>query len=207
MDLPDRPVILTFDDGFDGVHDRALPIIKEFNGKATAFVLGDRSVKTNFWDEREGFPGAALMDSEKVLELAESGFEIGSHSMTHPDLTKVDSEKAWDEIVRSKEALESLVKAPLISFAYPFGACNPVLEDMVRKAGYLYGCGVYSGPPKLGQNPFNIRRIPIMSGTNLFDFALKILTPFEYYLWFRWETHMRLTKSSTFASPEKTREE
>jgi peptidoglycan/xylan/chitin deacetylase (PgdA/CDA1 family)/glycosyltransferase involved in cell wall biosynthesis len=195
INLPKKSVILTFDDGYNGVYKYALPTIKEFGAKATAFVLGDRSIKTNYWDEPTGFTGAPLLEDEKVLELAESGFEIGSHSLTHPNLTHVDKGKAWEEIARSKDSLESLLKSPVVSFAYPFGASNVEVQNMVREAGYHYGCGVYSGPPKLGQNKYNIRRISVMTGTNIFDFALKILTPYEYYQWLRWETSSKLNKS------------
>ncbi len=199
--LPRRPVILTFDDGYDGVFHHALPVMRESQARGTAFVLGDRTIRTNQWDEPAGFEGASLMDNEKILELRQSGFEIGSHSMSHPDLTRVKISRAWDEIVRSKDAIEELVGTPVISFAYPFGASSRDVEELVMKAGYLFGCGVYSGPPKFSLDDYNIRRIPVTKNTNIFDFAMKILTPYEYYQWLRWEAgeflHTHRTKGRT----------
>ncbi len=192
LNLPRKPVIMTFDDGYDEVHRNALPVMKEFGARATAFILGDRSIKSNTWDVESGFDGATLMDESQILELKDAGFEIGSHSMTHPDLVRLSERRARKEIFQSKEDLEELVDAPVISFAYPFGSANGVMERLVKEAGYEYGCGVYSGPPRFAHDMFNIRRIPITRKTNSVDFALKILTPYEYYEWIRWETSKML---------------
>ncbi len=192
LQLPKKPVILTFDDGYDDVYERVLPIMKEFGAKATLYTLGNRSITTNVWDEPKGVLGAALMDNSRIRELHESGFEIGSHSMSHLNLTKLQPDDAWREIVKSKEVLEDLLQAPVISFAYPFGALNEGLKDMVQAAGYEYGCGVFSGPPKFTSDLFNIRRIPITNRTHTVNFAAKMLTPYEYYSWLRWEAADRL---------------
>ena len=188
LNLPKKPVIMTFDDGYDEMHRNALPIMKEFGARATAFILGDRSIKSNTWDVESGFEGATLMDDDQILEMKDAGFEIGSHSMTHPDLTRLSERRARKEIFQSKEILEDLLDSPVISFAYPFGSANSVMERLVKEAGYDYGCGVYSGPPRFAHDKYDIRRIPITRKTNAVDFALKILTPYEYYEWIRWET-------------------
>ncbi len=192
LSLPKKPVIMTFDDGYDEVYRNALPVMKEFGARATAFVLGDRSIKSNTWDVQNGFEGAGLMDEDQILELRDAGFEIGSHSMTHLDLTSIPEQNTWRELAESKDILENLINAPVISFAYPFGAANIRIERLVQKAGYDFGCGVYSGPPKFLHDKYNIRRIPITRKTNAIDFALKILTPYEYYEWIRWETGQML---------------
>ncbi len=188
LNLPKKPVIMTFDDGYDEMHRNALPIMKEFGARATAFILGDRSIKSNTWDVESGFEGATLMDDDQILEMKDAGFEIGSHSMTHPDLTRLSERRARKEIFQSKEILEDLLDSPVISFAYPFGSANSLMERLVKEAGYDYGCGVYSGPPRFAHDKYDIRRIPITRKTNAVDFALKILTPYEYYEWIRWET-------------------
>ncbi len=185
--LPKKPIIITFDDGYLDVYRHALPVMKELGGTATAFVLGNRSIERNHWDEPTGFRAALLMSDDNVLELQECGFEIGSHSMSHSDLTRLTRVQARDEICRSKDELENLTGNPVITFAYPFGTSNRELERMVREAGYRFGCGVYSGPPKFGQNFYDIRRISITRRTNLLEFAFKVLTPFEYYQWLWWE--------------------
>ncbi len=187
LTIPRRSIILTFDDGYEGIHRYALPIMREFCATGTAFVLGDRTITTSSWDEPAGFNKAALMDDAQILDLHDSGIEIGSHSMAHPNLTRVSRTRAWEEIVGSKESLEKLIQAPVITFAYPYGASNPEVQSMVLKAQYRYGCGVYSGPPKFASDRLNMRRIPITRGTSEVPFALKVLTPYEYYQWLQWE--------------------
>lgn len=194
--LPKRPVILTFDDGYQDTYQHALPILKSHGVRATLFVLGDRSIRSNIWDEVSGAERAHLLETEQISELHESGFEIGSHSMTHTNLTKLSRKDAWNEISSSKSALEDLLHAPVISFAYPFGATSSELQQMVQDAGYRLGCGTYSGPPEFRDNIFNIRRIPLYRTTSLVDFAFKMLTPYRYYAWLRWKA-----AQSRFLSP------
>ncbi len=194
LTLPRKPVILTFDDGYDDVYRFALPILKEFGVRGTIFLLGDRHVKSNSWED-EPLRGAQLLNEGQIREMYEAGFEIGSHSLTHACLTKLSRDGAWEEISTSKMRLEELLDGPITVFAYPFGAVSPELERMVRSAGYDYGCGSYTGPPRFEENLFNIRRIPITSSTKAVDFAVKMLTPYEYYAWLRWKTHKSLMPS------------
>jgi len=187
LTLPKKPIILTFDDGYTDVHESVLPCVRDFGAKATIFALGDRNIRTNKWDEPMGVLGASLMSDDQIVDLHRNGFEIGSHSMTHKNLSRVSREEAWEEIVKSKDALENLVQSPIRCFAYPFGANNEELKTMVQACGYEYGCGVFSGPPRFTSDLFDIRRIPITSTTNVLSFAMKLLTPYEYYGWLRWE--------------------
>ncbi len=190
--LPKKPVILTFDDGYDDVYNFALPVLKEFGVRATIFAIGDRSIKTNQWDYPENAEGMSLLNDDMVVELHKLGFEIGSHSMTHPNLAEIPENKAWEEIVESKGSLEDLVKKPVISFAYPFGSTNDRLERMVRSAGYSYGCATFSGPPRFSTNLFNIRRTQLTNTSNFLDFAVKMLTPYGHYRWLWWKTRNKL---------------
>lgn len=187
--LPRKPVILTFDDGYDEIFDNAIPLLKEFGVKATMFVLGDRSIRSNLWDADPDIKGVPLLAETKVRQLYHEGFEIGSHSLTHSYLSKMSGGEAWKEIAGSKQRLEDLIGAPVASFAYPFGSQTNAIKEMVQTAGYTFGVGVFSGPPKFGDDTYNIRRIPITRSTNLLNFAFKILTPYEYYAWLRWKVH------------------
>lgn len=187
--LPKKPVILTFDDGYEEIHKNALPILREFGVKATMFVLGDQKVRANLWDTDPDINGVPLLDGRRIRELYQAGFEIGSHSMTHPSLTKLPGKEAWMEISDSKKNLEDLIQASVTTFAYPFGLATQALKEMVRSAGYDYGCGVFSGPPRFADDVYNIRRIPMTRTTNVLDFAFKVLAPYEYYAWARWKAH------------------
>ncbi len=191
LNLPARPVIITFDDGYSDTYTYAFPLLQEYGMKATVFVLGDRRIKSNYWDSRTGFPEVSLMQERQIVEMREAGFEIGAHSMTHAKLTLIPEDKAWEEISRSRILLEILLNEPVLSFSYPYGALNGMTKRMTEHAGYRIACGVYSGPAVFGKDPFEIRRTSILNNTSLSGFALRLLTPYEYYSWLRW----RLSRS------------
>lgn len=193
--ISEKPVIMTFDDGYEDVRLHALPVLEEFGAKATFFVLGDRSLRTNQWDDETGLGRSELLSDDAIRELHAEGHEIGSHSMTHPDLTTISHEYARVEIIESKKRLEDLLQARVLSFAYPHGATNSALERVVEDSGYAYGCGVYSGPPVFGGNNFNVRRLPVTRYTNGMNLALMMLAPYEYYTWLRWKVGRRVPSS------------
>src|SRR3989442_11286266 len=89
LSLPRKPVILTFDDGYLDTYTTAFPLLQEFGVKAVVFVLADRRIRTNFWDRHFNLPHAALMERHHVIEMHEAGWEIGSHSLSHADLTQL----------------------------------------------------------------------------------------------------------------------
>ena len=178
---------MTFDDGYRDTYEIAFPLLQEFGMKAVIFVLGDRSINSNRWDEKNGMPAAPLMDAKQIVEMHAAGFEIGSHSMTHARLTEVSQDCLWEEISRSRTVLEILLNSPVQSFSYPYGLVNDMVEQVVVDAGYSFGCGVYSGPPTFGARPHQIRRIEIRNSTRAIGFMTRLLSPYPYYSWMRWK--------------------
>ena len=187
LNLPAKPVIITFDDGYADTHRFAFPLLQEFGMKAAVFVLGDRKIKTNYWERTVGIPEVPLMDGQQIVELHEAGFEIGAHSMTHAKLTEISQGDAWQEISRSRILLEILLNDPVTVFSYPYGLVNRTLKSMVQDAGYALACGVYTGPAVFGSDVHEIRRITIKSSAGTAAFAARMLTPFQHYAWLRWK--------------------
>ena len=183
--LPKRPVILTFALGGRDTYRLAFPLLKEFGVNGVVFAVGDRRIRGNEGNREIGFDGELLAGDDELAEMHGAGFEIGSCSMTHPDLRRLPEQEAWEEIAGSKAALESILQAGVCSFAYPFGAVNGRLKAMVARAGYAFGCGIDSGPPVFGADPFNIRRIAITGTANTLRFAVTMLTPYELSEWAR----------------------
>lgn len=184
LNLPRKPIILTFDDGYEDVYKIAFPILKEYGMKAVLFVLGNRSIKTDLWNIGDGTISSLLMNDEQIIDLYEAGFEIGSHTMTHAKLPEISSQNAWEEISGSKLVIESILNSPIRSFSYPYGETNTSVKRLVIRAGYNFACGVFTGPPHFGNDLYDFRRITISNSTSALNFATKILTPFEYYEWF-----------------------
>jgi peptidoglycan/xylan/chitin deacetylase (PgdA/CDA1 family) len=192
LNLPSKPVILTFDDGYLDTYEIAFPILQEYGMKAVIFALGDRSTKTNVWDQSGSLGGVPLMDGEQLLEMHAAGFEIGAHSVRHARLTTLSEEEAWEEISRSRMLLEILLNSTVRSFAYPYGEVNGVIKKMVADAGYTIACSVFTGPMTFGVDPHEIRRITIRGTTGVVGFRMRLSTPYKHYESIRWKTVRKL---------------
>jgi len=122
--LPSKPVILSFDDGWEDQFAYALPRLEEYHYIATFFVV------TNFVGAR-GF-----VSWSKLRTTVAEGMKIGSHSRSHPYLDKIDNPGTlWDQIYTSKQILESQLGVAVDEFAYPYGSYNAVTLILSR-----YGC-------------------------------------------------------------------
>jgi len=185
--LPRKPIVITFDDGYQDTYENAFPILDELGMKAVVFVLGNRDIKTNRWDHEEGYSAAPLMTDEQVIEMSQAGYEIGAHSLTHPRLTLIDKRDAWEEIARSRMSLEIILNSPVSSFSYPYGALTTEIKNMVTEAGYKLACGVFSGPARFGEDLFEIRRLAIPGTLSLVGFASRLLLPHQRMEWIRWK--------------------
>ena len=188
LNLPKKPVILTFDDAYLDFHENAFPVLEEFGMRAVIFCVADKKVTTNFWDQPNGLPLAPLMNERQLLEVHAAGHEVGSHSLTHTLLSRLTRDKAWDEIYRSRMMLEILLNAPVKSFSFPYGSVDEATKQMVQDAGYEIACATYSGPPKFAEDRFEIRRTLIQGNLSPLHFALMLFTPYEYLGWLVWKS-------------------
>ncbi len=138
--LPERPVVLTFDDGFADFHARALPLLQRYGFTATVFV-------TTGWiaDAARSAavrrPGVMLSWSQ-IAEAASAGVEIAAHSHTHPELDQLTEDRLRFELQHSKALLEDRLGLPVPGLAYPFGYSNAAVRRAAREAGHLYACAV-----------------------------------------------------------------
>lgn len=135
---------LTFDDGYGDFVDNALPLLLLYECTATVFVLPGLLGGVNIWDARG--PRKPLLTAAGIRVAAAAGMEIGSHGLSHVDLTCLDADRRRAEIHRSKELVEELTGRPAAGFCYPYGRVDPSTVDAVRAAGYRYACAVSPGP-------------------------------------------------------------
>jgi peptidoglycan/xylan/chitin deacetylase (PgdA/CDA1 family) len=125
---------LSFDDGMDDNHAVVLPLLTELGLTATVYVTTGLIGKPNPWMAPSA--GARMMDEQELRELAAAGFEIGAHSVTHPDLSQLDYESCLHEMSESRRTLEHIVATPVQTFAYPFCRYGPAALAAVRGAGF-----------------------------------------------------------------------
>jgi peptidoglycan/xylan/chitin deacetylase (PgdA/CDA1 family) len=176
--MPEKPVVLTFDDGFANNYDLAFPLLKEYGMKANIFLVYEKMGTVNSWD-KEFEPTVPLMSWEQAFEMRDSGLvEFGSHTLRHPRLTAVDEALARKEIAESKAALEAKLGREVLGFAYPFGdgADAPAIRRLAREAGYRYDFSLFEG---ISPWPWNheseaLRRLLIAGQDSMLDFHLKM---------------------------------
>jgi peptidoglycan/xylan/chitin deacetylase (PgdA/CDA1 family) len=188
--LTGKAVHISFDDGFIGVLEHALPALQECAMPATLFALSGRTGETNDWMSRRGFPRRALMSPQQLRLLAGEGFTIGSHTRTHARLPEISPEQAQAEITASKAELEDLLGREVAHFAYPYGLFDAAVREMVVGAGYRSACSTRSGFNRPGEDPFLMRRIDVFGTDQLWQFRQKLqygtneasrLKPLAYY--------------------------
>lgn len=163
MDLPDGSFLLTFDDGFYGVYEHAMPVLSELKWPATVFLVSSLLGKKDIWCEKENPSGQTypLLGHVQIQEMRKQGFSFQSHSRTHADLTRISDAELRDEIAGARVELEDALGAAVPYLAYPYGRYNKRVMEMTRQAGYRAAFSVQPGFNRRGIDHYKIRRLDI----------------------------------------------
>ncbi|MCK4824272.1 polysaccharide deacetylase family protein, partial [bacterium] len=165
--LPFHPIVVSFDDGYYNFLTDAFPILEEYGFTATLFIITDRIADNeagrmdNSWDqESESKYRAEHLIWPEIQWLAKKGMEIGSHTRTHPNLTRLKKPDFEKEIKESKAIIEDKLGVPVESFCYPGGKRNALIVEAVRDAGYKGAVTTYPGIENSEKmDLFNLKRI------------------------------------------------
>ncbi|MDO8621503.1 MAG: polysaccharide deacetylase family protein [Candidatus Levybacteria bacterium] len=148
MSLPRKPVIITFDDGYEDFYTDVLPLLKKYNVKATAYIVAGAMGRLNY------------MSKDEIGKAIESGLvEIGAHSMYHRYLKGISYNEAKFEIEQSKANLEQEFGVSVVSFAYPYGAFDKQAVKFVQDAGFKTSVSTVPGIDVSDLNRYFIFRI------------------------------------------------
>jgi peptidoglycan/xylan/chitin deacetylase (PgdA/CDA1 family) len=150
---PGKVVAITFDDAHRSVFEIAFPLLRELGMVATVFTPTDYigTGKPTGW---EGFEVDArgpharelvCMDWEQIAELADAGWEVGSHTCSHPHLTRLPDASLRDELVRSRALLERRLDRPCRTLAYPYSDVDGRVVEATSAAGYAFACTIPVG--------------------------------------------------------------
>ncbi|MET8076179.1 polysaccharide deacetylase family protein [Streptomyces sp. NPDC005303] len=164
--LPARPVLITFDDGYEGVHRHALPVLAKHGFPATVFV-------STGWIRGAYDTGGGLdtmLDWDQVRELAAADVEIGGHTHTHPQLDQLDDSALRHELIHSREIVTDELGTAPVSLAYPYGYSSRRVRRAVRETGYGQALAVNNGLARRRQGPYALTRLTVRRATTAEEF-------------------------------------
>jgi peptidoglycan/xylan/chitin deacetylase (PgdA/CDA1 family) len=147
---PDKIIALTFDDGDEDFYTNAWPILAKYNVKSSIYVI-------------TGAHSKGFLTTNQILELDKSGLvEIGSHTVSHPFLTRISAKEQYRQLKESKDYLEKLLNKKVDILCYPFGLYNKEVEEIAKEVGYRaglrYNYSVWQDPTNL----FEMSRLGVL---------------------------------------------
>jgi peptidoglycan/xylan/chitin deacetylase (PgdA/CDA1 family) len=169
--IPERSVVITFDDGFEGNYTTALPLLEKYGFTATFFVATNR-----IGDE-------AMMSWDQLREMSKRGMSIESHTASHPLLSTLSRDETRDELAVSRKVLERELGTHVKYISLPNGDSNGWYHELAVETGYAGGCGSQFGCNDRGADPYYLRRIAMKRSTtaqNITDYLLR--DSFNYHL-------------------------
>jgi peptidoglycan/xylan/chitin deacetylase (PgdA/CDA1 family) len=142
-----KTLAVTFDDGFASVFERAEPILSSLGLVATvfvptSFVPGEEALTWEGIESWGASPDAhelRCMGWDALGELADRGWEVGSHTQTHPHLRRLSDEDLREELHESREEIRERVPQGCLSLAYPYGEVDARIAGIAEEVGYLAG--------------------------------------------------------------------
>ncbi|SHK57558.1 Polysaccharide deacetylase [Selenomonas ruminantium] len=149
--LPENPVMITFDDGYEDNYNNAYPILKKYGFKATIFVV------TGFLDRHK----KGYLSWDQAREMNKNGINIESHTVNHRSMTDLTDDELRAELVDSKKKAETELGHAVNYIAYPTGTYNLHIAQMVKEAGYKAAFTIKYGNVDKASNIFALERVPI----------------------------------------------
>jgi peptidoglycan/xylan/chitin deacetylase (PgdA/CDA1 family) len=153
--LDKKPVIITFDDGYLDAYTEAYPILKNYDFKATFYIITDY-VNSPYY-----------MTWDQIKEMKKYGINFGSHTLTHPDLTKINSETLDNQLRWSKNKLDSELNSTITDFCYPSGKYNNDTIAKLKELGYKTAVTTETGMASQESDLFKLPRKRIQDDSNL----------------------------------------
>ncbi len=175
--LPENPVLITFDDGYLDNYENAYPILRKYGFKATIFVI------SSFVGKMEHY-----FTWEQAREMAEHGISIQSHTVDHKSMTDLSDEQLRAELVESRRKIQEEMGSSVDFIAYPTGTYNLHIAQMVKDAGYKAAFTIKYGNVDKASNIYALERVPIFHTEDTYKSFLERIhyTPiFESFGWIK----------------------
>jgi peptidoglycan/xylan/chitin deacetylase (PgdA/CDA1 family) len=166
--LPERPVVLTFDDGFADFYYNALPILSRYKFTATLYIATSFVERTSLWLRWE--KERPMLTWNQIAEISNSSIECGAHTHNHLKLDTLPLTIVRKEILLSKDLLEQHLGQQVTSFAYPYGYYISAIRRLVKEAGFTSACAVKSAMCSDTADHFALERLEVTANMNMDTF-------------------------------------
>jgi peptidoglycan/xylan/chitin deacetylase (PgdA/CDA1 family) len=171
--LPRRPVLITFDDGYCDFYDHAWPVLRKLAFSSLMFVVAGKVGDRSDWDQAFG-RAEPLMSWRQLSEISAGGVTIGSHSLMHRRFSRLDVRESRDDMQASAEIIGRALGQRPIAFCYPYGVYDRLVERLLPTCGYEFAFTCDPAAATLQNNPLRLPRIEIMGSDDLRSFAAKV---------------------------------
>jgi peptidoglycan/xylan/chitin deacetylase (PgdA/CDA1 family) len=167
--LPQKPVMITFDDGYADLAEHAFPVLEKHGFRSIVFLVTGCIGGTNRWDSQISTHSHRLLEAGQIREWMRRGVQFGSHSRSHADLTRADIDLE-SEVHGSYEDLRELLGEAPSAFCYPYGRSNEAVREHVSRH-YAVAFTVKEGLNSLTTDVLGLRRTMIKAHESLSGFA------------------------------------
>ncbi len=171
--LPGRPVLITFDDGYQDFYDHAWPLLRDYDFSATVFVVADLVGTDSSWDAQFG-PTAPLMDWDTIRYLQANGIEFGSHTASHRRLDHMTETEIMEQEQRCRAIFRRELGIEAWATAYPYGMHDEMVERAMRRAGYDMAVTTKGWLATVWNDPMLLPRVDVVEADGVKKFAAKL---------------------------------
>lgn len=175
-EVPRKPILITFDDGYQDWVDYAAPILQAQRFTAIFFLVAGLMGATTRWLLAERNIEFPLLDWDAAREMERQGFQIGSHTMSHPHLADVSPDVCREELREARQMLENQLGHTIEHIAYPYGSYNAAVRTIAQEIGYVTACSVRMGLSAPDDDLLALHRVPIAGQDTLVDFICRLRT-------------------------------
>jgi peptidoglycan/xylan/chitin deacetylase (PgdA/CDA1 family) len=182
--LPEKPLLMTFDDGYADVAEHALPVLRRYGFSAVVYVATGQIGKREAWGNPESSESNRLMSADQIRLWMENGIEFGAHGRAHADLTALEDDRLVEEIEGSADDLTRILGVRPISFAYPYGASDRRVRAAAARVFEL-ALGHAEGLNGLSTDPLLLRRTRVSATDGRFALANRVrfgFSPLQHLL-------------------------